>query len=50
MIVDGTNLIMENNVFNFTHLSSFAHDGSYYCEVCGKIKSVAGFKIYRGMQ
>ncbi|CAB3989348.1 neogenin isoform X2 [Paramuricea clavata] len=46
MIADGKNLIMENNVFNFTNLSSFAHDGSYYCEVCGQDKHVAGFKIY----
>ena len=50
MIADGKNLTMENNVFNFTNLSSFAQDGSYYCEVCGQNKSVAGFEIYTGMQ
>jgi hypothetical protein len=50
MIADGKNLTMENNVFNFTNLSSFSQDGSYYCEVCGQDKSVAGFEIYTGMQ
>ena len=50
MIVDGKNLRMESNVFNFTNLNSFACGGSYYCEVCGNNKSVGGFKITTGMQ